>query len=173
MPDNLERLCDLVELRAAKHRTPLVRLWARVFAAIRDGKLDFGFPDEFELEYGGRNPPPHHVNYIRETQCDSALRAIENGDAFPPWTQLWVRRMLVSATAFEKALFPARQKQRTGPEPLVEPLADFLKKKFPKGVPPGVTRKQIARMAKDHIGVEVSAKTVTRAKNKLLSDGTN
>jgi hypothetical protein len=64
MPDNLESLCDLVELRAAKYRIPLVRLWERVFAAIRDGKLDFGFPDEFESEYGGRNPPPRYVKHI-------------------------------------------------------------------------------------------------------------
>jgi hypothetical protein len=172
MPDDLESLCDLVELRAAKNHIPLALLWERVFATIRDGQLDFGFPDEFEFEYGGRNPPPHYVNQIRETRCVSALAAIENGDAFPPWTQLWVRRMLVSAAAFDKVLFPAHQKQRPGPEALVGPLADFIKNKFLDGVPPGITRKQIAQMAKDAIGAVVSVKTVTRAK-KLLSDGTN
>ena len=107
MPDDLVSLCDLVEVRAMEYRIPLVRLWERVFAAIRDGKLDFGFPDEFESEYGGRNPPPHRVKHIRENQCVSALSAIENCDAVPPWSQLWVRRMLVSEAAFDKALFPA------------------------------------------------------------------
>ena len=116
MPDDLQSLCDLVELRAAKDHTPLARLWERVFAAIRDGQLDFGFPDEFKSEYGSlkhRIPlprpwaPEDHVTEI-ETLCTSALSAIENGDAFPPWGQLWVRRMLVSAAAFDRALFPAR-----------------------------------------------------------------
>ena len=173
MPTSLKGLCDLVELRAAKHRIPLVRLWERVFAAIRDGQLDFGFPDEFESEYGGRNPPPHYVNHIRETRCVNALSAIKNGDAFDPWKELWVRRMLVSAAAFDKVLFRAHQKQRPGPQPLVDPLADFIKNKFPDGVPAGITNKQIAVMAKVAIGTIVSEKTVSRAKTKLLSDGTN
>jgi hypothetical protein len=145
MPDSLESLCDLVELRAAKYHIPLARLWERVFAAIRDGKLDFGFPDEF-VEYGGRKPPQHSVNYIRETQCVNALFAIENGDAFPPWTQLWVRRMLVSEAAFDKTLFPAEQKQRRGPKSQVDRLVEFLKQKFPHGLPP-IPNKQIVEMA--------------------------
>jgi hypothetical protein len=108
MPDSPKSLCDLVELWAAKNHIPLARAWKRVFAAIRDGKLDFGFPDEFKAEYGGRNPPQRYVNYIRETQCVNALFAIENGDAFPPWTQLWVQRMLVSEAAFDET-FPEPQ----------------------------------------------------------------
>jgi hypothetical protein len=173
MPDSLESLCDLVELRAAEHPTPLARLWERVFAAIRDGKLDFGFPDELELEYGGRNPPPHRVNYIRETLCVSALRAIENGDAFPPWTQLWVRRMLVSAAAFDKVLFSAHPKQRPGPKSLVDLLVGFLKQTFPGGLPRHITDKQIAQKVENAFGRTVSTKTVARARKKLLSDGTN
>jgi hypothetical protein len=171
MPDNLESLCDLVEIRAVQHCTPLAQLWKRVFAVIRDGQLGFGFPDEFEREYGGRNPSPYHVKYTREILCVSALSAIENCDAFPPWTQLWVRRMLVSAVAFDKALFPADQKQPVGRKSVAEPVADFLRKKFPNGPPPHLLNKQIARMAEDAIGMKVSTKTVTRAK-KLLSDGT-
>src|SRR5258708_21227036 len=158
MPDNLESLCDLAERRAVEHRKPLARLFERVFAAIRDGKLDFAYPDEFERDYGSlkhRIPlvlpwapddaPKNHIEIL----CTSALRAIENGDAFPPWTQGWVRRILVSAAAFDKTLFPADQKQRPGPESLVEPLADFIKNTFPNGVPPGMTRKAIAKQAYD------------------------
>jgi hypothetical protein len=158
VPDNLESLCDLVEIRAAEHSIPIARLWERVFAVIRDGELDFRFPDEFEAEYGGRNPSPHDVRHIRETLCVNALFAIENGDAFPPWGQLWVRRMLVSAAAFDKTLFPEDQKRRPGSKSLVDPLVDFLKKTFPGGMPPGLKRKEIARLAKDTIGVEVSEK---------------
>src|SRR5258708_36414732 len=154
MPDNLESLCDLAERRAVEHRKPLARLFERVFAAIRDGKLDFAYPDEFERDYGSlkhRIPlvlpgapddaPKTHIEIL----CTSALRAIENGDAFPPWTQLWVRRMLVSAAAFDKALFPADQKQPVGRDNQVNPFADFLIKTFPDGVPAGVTREDIAR----------------------------
>jgi hypothetical protein len=172
MPANLVSLCDLVELRAAKHHIPLVRLWKLVFAAIRDAKLDFGYPDEFESEYGGHNPPPHYVKHIREVQCVNALSAIENGDAFAPWSQLWVQRMLVSAGAFDKTLFPADKKQRRGPKPLVSTLADFLKKTFPAGLA-HITNKQIAEMARNAIGRPVSEKTVTRARKRLLSDRTN
>jgi hypothetical protein len=173
MPDNLESLCDLVEIRAAKYRIPFAQLWERVFAAIRDGKLDFGFPDEFEAEYGGRNPPPQYVNHIRKQLCVNALFAIENGDAFDPWKQLWVRRMLVSAAAFDKTLFPADQKRRTGPKSLVDALVDFLNKKFPGGVPPGRTRKDLAKMAENTVGRIVDQRTVSRAIKKLQSGGTN
>jgi hypothetical protein len=176
MPYNLEsRLCDLVELGAAQYRIPLARLWERVFATIRDGKLDFGFPDEFESEYGGRNPPPHYVKHIREISCVNALFAIENDDAFDFWKQLWVRRMLVSAAAFDKTLFPADQKQRPGPKSQVDLLVDFLKRKFPGG-PPSITNKQIAKLFKEDIGEFgkfVSDRTVSRAKKRLLSDRTN
>src|SRR5262245_58417300 len=103
MPDNLESLCELVEIRAAEHPIPLARLWERVLAAIRDGELDFGFPDEFEEEYGGRSPSPHFAHLVQE-RCTNALFAIKNGDAFDPWKQLWVRRMLVSAAAFDEWL---------------------------------------------------------------------
>jgi hypothetical protein len=176
MSDNLEsRLCDLVEQRATEHHESLARLWKRVFTAIRDRKLDF---DETEPKYAGRNPPPlpydpppHHVrlNYIRETLCVSALSAIENGDDLPPWGQAWVKRMLVSAAAFDKMLFPADPKQPVGRTNLAEPLADFLKKAFPDGLPPSIARENIARMAKGTVGI-VSLRTVSRAK-KLLSKG--
>jgi hypothetical protein len=155
-----------------------------VFVAIRDGKLDFAYPDEFEAEYGGRNPSEHHVRLIRGplydpagrklvSGCDSALSAIKNGDAFPPWTQLWVRRMLVSAAAFDRALFPAGPKQRPGRESLVDPFVTFLKETFPGGVPPGRTRKDLARMAKDALGRIVGERTVSRAIKKLRAGGTN
>jgi hypothetical protein len=173
MPDDLESLCDLVELRAAKHHMPLVRLWKRVFAAIRDEKLDFGFPDEFKFEYGGRNPPPDYVEHIRKNRCVNALRAIENGDAVDPWKEPWVRRMLVSVAAFDKTLFPADQKRRTGPKSKVDAVVGFLKRKFRDRVPPGFTHKQIAILAKDHVGGVVSPKTVSRAIKKLQSDRTN
>jgi hypothetical protein len=169
MPANLVSLCDLVELRAATHHIPLVRLWKLVFAAIRDGKLDFGFPDEFEFEYGGRNPPVHHAKHIKEIQCVNALCAIENGDAFAPWSQLWVRRMLVSPETFDKA-FPAGR-NRPGPKSLIKPLADFIKSEFPNRVPAGTTREEIARRAKSTLGRLVNPKTVTEAR-KLL-DGRN
>jgi hypothetical protein len=166
VPGNLESVCDLVERRAGKNNIPLARLWERVFAAIRDGKLDFGFPDEFKSEYGGHN----HVKYIREIQCISALSAIENGDAFDPWKQLWVRRMLVSAAAFDKTLFPADQKRRTGRKSKVDAVVNFFKKRG--GVPRGRTHKEIAIIAKDTVGV-VSARTVSRAIKKFQSDRTN
>jgi hypothetical protein len=169
MPDHLESLCDLVELHAVKYKIPLVRLWERVFAAIRDGKLDFGFPDEFEYEYGGRNPAPHYVKHIREQSCVNALFAIENGDAFDPWKQLWVRRMLVSAAAFDKT-FPVHRK-RPGAKSLVDPLADFIKNRWPGGVPPGISRKEIAKLAQGALGRVVNPKTVTEAKKRL--DGKN
>jgi hypothetical protein len=169
MPDDLKSLYDLVEIRAATHRIPLARLWEQVFAAIRDGKLDFGFPDEFELEYGGRNPPPHCVEHIRKTRCVEALSAIKNSDAFEPWKQLWVRRMLVAPETFEGA-FPADRK-RPGAKSLVKPLARFIKSKWPEGVPPGTTREEIARQAKDILGRVVSPRTVTEARKWL--DGRN
>jgi hypothetical protein len=142
MPDSLQSLCDLVELRAAKHHIALTRLWKQVFAAIRDGELDFGFPDEFESEYGSlkhriplpRPWAPDQVPEIMiETLCDSALRAIESGDAFDPWKQGWVRHMLVSAAAFDKALFPADQNEPlkdavvSDEERAIEALATHLK----------------------------------------------
>jgi hypothetical protein len=173
VPGNLESLCDLVERRAGKYNIPLARPWERVFAAIRDGKMDFGFPDEFKSEYGGRNPPPPSVTQIREVQCVSALFAIKNGDAFDPWKQLWVQKMLVSPAAFDNTLFPADQKRRTGPKSLVNALVDFIKKTFPGAVPPGCTRKRIAKMAEHHVGGVVSERTVSRAIKKLKSDGTN
>jgi hypothetical protein len=80
-----------------------------------------------------------------------------------------VRHMLVSLATFDKALFPADKKR--GQKCLVDRLADFIRKEFPNGVPPGVTNKQIAQMAEAAIGKVVSTKTVTRAKKK--SDGTN
>jgi hypothetical protein len=128
MPDDLESLCDLVELQAVKDGSPLDQLWKLVFAAIRDGKLDFAYPDEFEREYGGRNPPPHLVEHIRRTRCVNALFAIENGDAFDPWKQGWVRRMLVSRAAFDE--WPngrqtvSQHKSRPGPK---SKKAAFLK----------------------------------------------
>jgi hypothetical protein len=166
MPDDLESLCDLVEQRTGKYRVPLARLWERVFVAIRDGLLDFGFPDELQFEYGGRNPPPHYVKHIREIQCVNALFAIKNGDAFEPWKQPWVRNMLVSAAAFDKIV--AGQKRRPGPESLVDWLVDFLEREFPEGVPP-ITNKQIVRMVEAAIGKTVSDRTVQRAKEILRS----
>jgi hypothetical protein len=160
MPDNLESLCDLVEIRASTYPMPLARLWQWVFTAIRDGKLDFGFPDGFESEYGG---PPHYVNYtrenyvnfIRESRCVSALRAIENGDAFPPWTQFWVRRMLVSAAAFDRWLkeenrrrqFPAHKKRQAGAKSTAVIIRDFIERTYPGGVPASVTNQEIANAA--------------------------
>jgi hypothetical protein len=140
---NLQSLGDLVELRAVEHRTPLARLWERVFAAIRDGKLDFGFPDEFEPAYGSLKhripiPRPWEPDDVPEshieTLCKSALSAIKNCDAFPPWGQLWVRRMLVSAAAFDKALFPAHQTR--GNE---SALVAEIEKRLSAGEIPGVT----------------------------------
>jgi hypothetical protein len=171
MQDNLESLCDLVQIRAMKHHIPFARLWKRVFVAIRDGQLDFGFPDEFEHEYGGRNPPPPYVKHIREIQCVNALFAIQNGE--DPWMGMWVRRMLVSATAFDTILFPLREKRRVGPKSLTTPVANFIQEKFPDGVPDAVTRKEIARLANPAIGKTVSEKTVSRAIKKLRSDGTD
>jgi|SRR5258708_27956325 hypothetical protein len=174
MPDNLESLCDLAERRAVEHRKPLARLFERVFAAIRDGKLDFAYPDEFERDYGSlkhRIPlvlpgapddaPKTHIEIL----CTGALRAIENGDAFDPWKQPWVQRMLVSAAAFDRELFPADQKRRPGARSLAEPLANFIKSEFPNGVPRGLKREEIARRAKDAgaVGRVVNPKTVTEA----------
>jgi hypothetical protein len=150
---------------------PLTRLWERVFVAIREGELDFGFPDELQFEYGGRNPPLHYVKFIREIQCVNALLAIKNGDAFEPWKQPWVRNMLVSAAAFDKTLLPADQIRRPGPKSLVDWLVDFLEKKFPNGVPP-MTHKQIVRMVEAVAGKNLSERTVSRAK-KLLRSRTN
>jgi hypothetical protein len=101
------------------------RLWERVFEAIRDGELGFGFSGEFEAGYGGRSPPPHYMSLIKE-RCVNALFAIENGEAIEPWRQLWVQRMLVSATAFDKTMFPADPKQRPGPKPVVDKVAAFI-----------------------------------------------
>src|SRR5258708_11546455 len=139
MPDNLESLCDLVELRATKHRKPLAWLWERVFVAIRDGKLDFGFPDEFESEYGSlkhRIPlprpwaPDQKPETMIETLCTNALEAIKNRDAFPPCAQLWVQRMLVSAAEFDKVLFPAEANSA---------LVAAIEKRLSAGEKPAVT----------------------------------
>jgi hypothetical protein len=162
MPDDLESLCDLVEVRAAKHRIPLARLWKRVFAAIRDGKLDFGFPDEFEFEYGGRNPPPHYVNHIRETQCVNALFAIENGDAFDPWKQGWVQRMLVSEVAFDTT-FPEEIEQDLGSQAGATASAAGPTRPLTKRVADQFTTKYIAeeQASKRHptiSGVEAAAR---------------
>jgi hypothetical protein len=102
LPDNLESLCDLVELRAVKDGIPLAQAWKLVFAAIRDGKLDFAYPD-------GKPSPDYAEKVIRKTQCVNALFAIEHPEASPcdpflPWGRLWVRRMLVSTAAFEALL---------------------------------------------------------------------
>src|SRR5262249_9200575 len=150
-----------VELRALEYRIPLARLWEKVFAAIRDGKLDFGFPDEFKFAYGGRNPPPDYVEHIRKNRCVNALLAIKNGDAVDPWKELWVRRMLVSPETFDKT-FPAGRK-RPGPKGLIKPLADFIKSEWPNGVPAGTSREEIARRAKSALGRIVNQKTVTEA----------
>jgi hypothetical protein len=180
MPNNPENLCGLVQRRAVKHGMSLDELWKLVFAAIRDGKLDFEFPSgspyrrlKDRIALAQLWTPDVVPTTEIEMRCNDALRAIENRDAVTPWTQPWVRDMLVSAAAFDKVLFSAHPKQQPGPDPLVDPLADFIKKKYPTGVPRGITRKKIARLAKDTIGVEVSEKTVTRAKKKLLSDGTD
>jgi hypothetical protein len=186
MPDSLESLCDVVELSATEHRIPLARLWERVFAAIRDGDLDFGFPDEFESAYGNLKhriplPRPWAPDHVPESQietlCTSALRAIENGDAFPPWTQLWVRRMLVSAAAFDKWIkeenrkrqFPAHKKRQAGAKSTAVAISDFIERTYPGGVPASVTNQEIANTAHNagivgRDGNPVNERTVRRAR---------
>jgi hypothetical protein len=57
---------------------------------------------------------------------------------------------------------------------LVDLVAGFLKREFPDGPPQHITNKQIVQMVeKSTIGTTVSTKTVSRARKKLLSDGTN
>jgi hypothetical protein len=185
MPDDLKNLCDLVELRAA-HREPLVRLWEKVFAAIRDRKLDFAYPDEFEPAYGSlkhRIPLPRPWAQDRkpeimiETLCTNALRAIENGDAFPPWGQGWVQRMLVSAAAFDKWLkeenrrrqFPAHKKRQAGAKSTAVIIRDFIERTYPGGVPASVTNQEIANTAHNagivgRDGNPVNERTVRRAR---------
>jgi hypothetical protein len=111
MPHNLANLCGLVQQRAVKHGMSLDEVWKLVFLAIRDGKLDFEFPSESpHRRLKDRIPlavlwTPDVVPTTEiEMRCNDALRAIENRDAFFPWTQSWVRDMLVSAAAFDSLL---------------------------------------------------------------------
>jgi hypothetical protein len=159
-----ESLCDLIETRSAQHCIGRRKLWEWTLTAIRDRVLIWEFPDDVEPD-----PQMAHVEMVR-TACIGALPAIKSGSDPSKWW--WCRRLMISPAAFDKWLkevlrnnkFPPRAKRSAGAKPTPrEKIKEFVDGKYPKGLPPGVTYKDVAKAAEGTVGRIVDVRTVSRA----------
>jgi hypothetical protein len=160
MSNNREKLCDLIETRSALHCVTRLKLWRLVFAAVLDGQLEPAWSDDV---------PPDPNNHEMLRALIAGVHLVISGD---PASWPWVRRVVISPVAFDKWLkgalhdlqFPASPKRRAGAKPVLIVLKEFIDETYPKGVPPGITNKDIAEAAKERVGKTVSERTVRRAR---------
>jgi hypothetical protein len=163
MSNNPERLCDLIETRSARHGITRRSLWVLTSDAVLKGELELNFSAAVQ-------PDPNNPEIARG-MIANARWSIEHGTADPAdWP--WARRLVISPTSFDKWLkgalhdlqFPATPKRRAGAKPVLIVLKEFITETYPKGVPPGITNKDIAEAARERIGKTVSERTVRRAR---------
>jgi hypothetical protein len=160
MSNAQESLGDLIETRSAQHCLARWKLWEWAFSAIWDGALILEFPD---------GVASRDVAMVHDL-IKGALPAIRDGANPSKWW--WCRRLMISATVFDKWLagaklkhqLPAHLMRRAGGKPILRDAAlAHVAKHYPNGVPPGVTYQQIANNVKAETGCHVSERTVRRA----------
>jgi hypothetical protein len=166
MPNNPEKLCDLIETRSASHGITRRRLWVLTSDAVLKGELELNFSAAVQ-------PDPNNPEIARAAIA-RARWAIEHGGADPAdWT--WARRLVISPVAFDKWLkqalrnlqFPARPKRRAGAKKtLREKLKEFMEETYGGDPPEHITNKDIAIAARHRVGKIADERTVRRARGR-------
>jgi hypothetical protein len=167
LANTLERVCDLIETRSAQHAIARRTLWKWVFDAVLGEALrPDGMSLDAEFSHGAFGLP-----FTLRQLIKHELRGWEQHNHDPSrWS--WIDTIRFSPAGFDRWLkeamrahrFPTRPKRRAGAKPtLREQIKEFVDDRYPEGVPPKVTNKEIAVEAKERIGKIVHERTVGRA----------
>jgi len=153
---------DLVIDEAAARGLAREKVWEWACLAILRGELSVELPCHASLE-----TRPHGW---RDLIAQGAIAAASGNDlARYPWTRgimldpvefgRWLDSRARGITVQPKRAVGAKAKLRKA-------VASFLAKKYPKGLPAGITRKAIARDFKTLTGLPVSERTISRAQGR-------
>jgi hypothetical protein len=162
----IENLPNLIEDCAARDGVAARKLWSWALDAIDQGVLRPILPEgqtlDTEFSHGGM--PLTLRKIVLRTH-----RAIER---YIPSKDEWAKTLMFDATEFDNWLkrffqaqsMPAHPKRPAGRKPNKrERVASFIKQKYPKGVPAGITGNAIARQFEAKHKVSISERTVRRA----------
>ena len=160
MAGERENLRDLIESRAADHGVPLRKLWKWTLQAILSDVIAPILPEGKSLDV----PFPHGGRSLTwRTVIKTVLPTI---DSYGPPGHDWTGTLMFDVAGFDMWLksalkdrrMPVHPKRRAGAKQTRrEKVKLFIEEKYPSGIPPGVTYKQIA----NELGV--SERTVRRA----------
>jgi hypothetical protein len=159
-----EPVCDLVETRSAQHLISRRELWSWVFAAILGEDLrPEGRSLETEFSHGAIAKPFTLGQLIKHE-----LRGWEQHNHDPSrWS--WIETVKFSPVDFDRWLkktihdrrFPARSKKRAGASSAKrEAVREFLATVMHEGR----SNKEIVGLVKKHLDLNVSERTVRRAR---------
>jgi hypothetical protein len=159
-----EPVCDLVETRSAQHAILRRNLWSWVFAAILAEDLHpEGMPLDTEFSHGAFAKAFTLSQLIKQE-----LHAFEERNSDPSrWS--WIETIKFSPVDFDRWLkktihdrrFPARSKKRAGASSAKrEAVREFLATVMHEGR----SNKEIVGLVKKHLDLNVSERTVRRAR---------
>jgi hypothetical protein len=155
-------LRDLVIDEAAAHGLARERVWEWTCLAIVQDELPVELPDGASLE-----TRLHGATTWRDLIAQAAVAATRGND---PAKYQWTRYITLDPVEFGRWLdlrakgITVQPKRAVGAKPtLRKAVASFVAKKYPKGLPVGMTLKAIARNFEKKYGRPVSERTVRRA----------
>lgn len=155
-----EPVCDLVETRSAQHTIPRRKLWGWVFAAMLSEDLH---PDGMSLETETRHAATAKPFTLSQL-INHELRQWEQHNQDPCcWS--WINSIKFSPLDFDAWLnarrFAPHGNKRRGAN---SAKSDAVRKVLATGAHVGRTNKEIVILVKQHHKIDVSERTVRRAR---------